>query len=148
MLTNKWILWMKRIGLALVITVVLMTGVLAIHIYQVTHRPRGGVDGWQMARIDFDKTVDSTDMRVFRQALHQQNAVFHSYANIQAGTIAFAFDPTAIGATDLCKATIKETGIPATLLQVTGDEAAKGCPVIDKNSLTYRISSGFQKLFQ
>jgi hypothetical protein len=126
----------------------MLTVVLVIHIYQVSNRPRGGVDGWQMARVNFEKSVDSTGIVLFRYALHQHKSVYHSFPNMQAGTLAFAFDPTKTKASELCNSVVQKTGIQATLLRISSEEAANACPVIDQHSITYRISSGLQKLFR
>lgn len=127
---------------------VLLTIVLAVHIYQVSNKPKGGVDGWQMARIDVVSTKDSIPLDMFKNAVQAQEGVFHTYLNYTSGTLAFAYDPFVIYADTVCSRAMLHTGLEAERILVHAEDVANACPVIDKNSITYRISSGFQKLFQ
>jgi hypothetical protein len=127
---------------------VLLTLVLAVHIYQVSNMPKGGVDGWQMARIDVVSTKDSISLEMFRNAVQSQDGVFHTYVNYASGTLAFAYNPEVTHADTVCSSAKLVTGLKAERILVHAEDVANACPVIDKNSITYRISSGFQKLFQ
>ena len=145
---KKTLGWLRRIAITVVLLFVVAAGILAVHIYKVTNIPKGGVDGWQMARVDLSEPMDSTQMNIFRNALHKQPGIYHSYVNPKAGSIAFAFDPAITHADSICNNVIKNTGIQAVRKKISVDESAAACPVINKNSITYRISTGFQKLFQ
>jgi hypothetical protein len=139
--------WAKRTAFAVGAIIIILSGVLAIHIYQVTNRPKGGVDGWQMARIDFKEPVDSQKVSVIRAVLHEMNGIHHSLANIPEGTLVYAYDPNLNDSKKVFSAIVQVTGVKAERFIVDETTLSNGCPVIDKNSITYRISSGFQKLF-
>jgi hypothetical protein len=139
--------WLKRVLIGSAGIFALLIMILAVHIYQVSNKPKGGVDGWQMARIDFTQSLDSTEFSFVRDVLHGLGGIHHSVANIPEGILVYAYDPQKQKASDVYMSLIKETGFKAKRFVVTESNLGGACPVIDKNSITYRISSGFQKLF-
>ncbi len=140
--------WAKRIGFSLIAILLILTAVLAVHIYQVTNRPKGGVDGWQLARIDFKETLDSNQVAQVRNTVHQLSGIKHSFYNTKDDILVYAFDPKEQQSALVYEVVKKETGLKAERFIVSDADMANGCPVIDQNSVTYRISSGFQKLFK
>ncbi len=140
--------WGLRIAVSLGVILMILSTVLAVHIYQVTNKPKGGVDGWQLARIDFKEPIDSNQIAEIRNVLHSQKGIKHSLFNPQEDILVYAFDPEEQQSAEVYNILQKETGYKAERYVVSAEDLAGSCPVIDKNSITYRISSGFQKLFK
>lgn len=119
-----------------------------MHIYQVTNKPKGGVDGWQLARIDFKEQINSVQVAEIRNVLHAQKGIKHSLFNAKEDVLIYAFDPTEQQSEAVFNVLQKETPYKTERYVVSAGDLAGSCPVINKNSITYRISSGFQKLFK
>ena len=51
--------WLTRIGLSLLAITGVLVIILAVHIYDVTHREQLPTKHWQMARIEFAAPLDS-----------------------------------------------------------------------------------------
>lgn len=140
--------WIKRSLLTIAGIFVLLTGVLAWHIYQVSNKAKGGVDGWQMARIDFKQSLDSSQTETIRNTLHSYKGIHHSIMNMPEGILVYAYDPAVQTASEVHAQLIKSSGYTAEKFVVSAADMAGACPIIEKNSISYRISSGFQKLFK
>jgi hypothetical protein len=140
--------WLKRTFISTAVILGILTSVLAVHIYQVSNKPKGGVDGWQMARIDFTQPIDSSQSILIRTALHQLEGIHHSVINIPEGILVYAYDPMVQNSRDIFVALGDATGLASKRFVVAESDLSGACPIIDKNSITYRVSSGFQKLFK
>jgi hypothetical protein len=140
--------WIKRSVLTIAGIFILLAGVLAWHIYKVSNRSKGGVEGWQMARIDFRQSLDSSQIQTIRNTLHSFEGIHHSIMNMPEGILVYAFDPAVQTASEVHAQLVKSTGYTAEKFVVDAADMAGACPIVDKNSISYRISSGFQKLFK
>jgi len=138
----------KRSLLTMAGIFVFLTAVLAWHIYQVSNKPKGGVEGWQMARIDFKQSLDSNQTQIIRNTLHSYKGIHHSIVNMPEGILVYAFDHAIQTASEVHAQLVQYTGYTAEKFVVNAADMTGACPIIDKNSIGYRISSGFQKLFK
>lgn len=148
MTQKKWLRLGKRILLTSGIIFTVLLGILFIHIIQVSNRPKSGVEGWQLALLYLPSSTDSNALFEVRNILHIQKGVMHSFANVQAGTLSFAYDPRVANADSISQVLSLQTGERIARKVVSPDDIASSCPMGNGNTTYAYISSGFQKLYK
>lgn len=139
--------WLKRIGLSLLAITGVLVIILAVHIYDVTHREQLPTKHWQMARIEFAAPLDSPMAMQVQSYFHQHALVKYSHMNTEQGWLVFAFDNRNSDANSIYQSMKTKLPVATTLYNPSANDMAGSCPVIDKSSVTYKLGSFFQRIF-
>lgn len=122
------------------------TGVLAWHIYEVTHRPKPEMAFWQMACLQINQPNDTALVQQIQQALSQQDGFMHSYANVSDGLISFAIDVRKSSPVAMYNTLPAPIKAKVSLQTITNAELANACPVIEKESGLMKLATWISKL--
>ena len=135
-----------RIALGVVAVLVILTAVLAVHIYQVT-RPSGNTHvNWQMARVDFNTSLDSSEAKTIRGYFYQMPEVEQAYVNAKQGNVVYAYKPGTLNEDKVDTFLKSKTELPYEFYKVDLS-GADACPVINKKSAMYRLGLMFREMF-
>lgn len=116
-------------------------GVLVIHIYQVTHKPKTDYEKRQMARIDFLEPIDAkqaADIQTFTRSLP---GVDHTFFNQQNGILVYSFINDKQTSANVFKQLTQHLPVKAKPYTVSEEDLMAGCPAVgSKNTLRYKLS--------
>jgi hypothetical protein len=124
---NKKIL--KRIALGAGSVLLILTTVLAVHIYQVTRPGKIDATTYAMARIDFKQYITAEDAAKITNWFMQQNGISQFKCSPENKNAIFTFYPAKANATALVEKFSKELNYNAVRFLPSKDEMMKGCPV-------------------
>lgn len=136
----KAAIWSFSILLVLVIT-------LAVHIYIVTRPKIDDPRIRQLSRIDFFVKPDSVQANQIKSEVLHMKGVDAAYFNVPDGILVYSYNPNDQNSVQVYLDLMKKGGYKAKRYVVDAAALAKGCPVLDKSTLTYRLGAFFQKLF-
>ncbi|WP_194778132.1 heavy-metal-associated domain-containing protein [Pararhodonellum marinum] len=121
--------------------------VLAIHIYQVTSEKRNQGPAFAMSKIMLNQELDSLEAIEIKQFILGKEGVKDTRINVRSGHIICLYDRNVWAPQELVDETNKAFTLNSSLYQPSQEELAASCPAIDKNSMTYKLGSFFEKLF-
>ena len=139
--------WLTRIGLSLLSITGILVVILAVHIYDVTHREQLPTKHWQMARIEFAAPLDSPLAIQLKERVQAHTAVKYSHINQEQRWLVFAFDNRNTNAETIYQSMKTTLPVASSLYKPSANDMAGSCPVIDKSSVTYKLGSFFQRIF-
>lgn len=125
-----------------------MVLVLAIHIYQVSRPKEGKIPNIALSRIDFPKGVDSLEMVNIKTHFSKLEGIKDLRINTSSGHLVCLYDNKIWKASDLVNKINFTYSLSAVLYRPSAEMLSQSCPAIDKNSLTYKFGSFFQKSFE
>ncbi|MEX1131809.1 MAG: hypothetical protein WEC15_01165 [Flavobacteriales bacterium] len=120
---------LKRVFFAALAIVVLLGGVLAFHLYQVTSKPSGHLANVQMGRLDVELPMDAEGATAIKSAVLQLDGVQHCFVNAEAGTITYGYDRSKQTQDNVLAHVRATTALPVTQFVVSAEEMANGCPM-------------------
>ena len=138
----------KKFLLGGLITLLLLVGTLAVHIYLVTKPKTGGIPMMVMSRIDFPYALDSLEGITILHHLSQMDGISDARVNISAGFMVCLYDRNLQSPHDLVEEVNTSFSTKAVLYQPSEEMLSQSCPAMDKSSLTYRLGAFFQKTFE
>lgn len=101
----------------------------------------------QLARVDFEQPLSDEEKSDFTDALTKTEGFNKLYFNPNNKTVVFAYDHSKTTNQEFYNKVIANTDlVDGKLFVADAALLAAGCPVIDKSSITYRITSGIEKL--
>jgi hypothetical protein len=122
--------------------------ILAVHIYQVTRPKEGTIPSIALSRIDFSQSIDSLKSASIKTDFSKLEGINDLRINAESGHIIFLYNTKIWQATDLVEKINFNYSLSAELYKPSAEMLAQSCPAIDKNSLTYKLGSFFQKSFE
>lgn len=138
--TLKKILWISFSS------VLLLTAVLAVHIYMVT-RPKAPDSTTRiMARFDFKQTINKYDADKITSWLYSKNGVDHVLCNDKSGIAVFTYYPVKANADKLLQQMKNDLHYNAARFMPSKEQMASGCPVA-AGSFTSKVYHSFSNLF-
>ena len=135
-----------RVVLCLVAVLVILSAVLAVHIYQVTRPSGNNHTNWQLARVDFNTPMDSVEAKTIRSYFYQIEGVKQAYVNAKEGNVVYAYTPGTLEQETVNTHLKSKTELPFEFY-VANASGAEACPVINKKSPMYRLGLMFRNLF-
>lgn len=135
----------KRIAGISLVTLLVLTSVLAVHIWWVT-RPRVDASTRVMARIDINQPIEQTDANKITEWLYAQKGVDRVMCNPSTSIAVFTYSPLQADANNIATHFSKELPYHKASRFVPTEEQMKGgCPV-SPNSFTYRAYTYLKRL--
>lgn len=145
---KKTVIIIKKILLAGLSVFLILTTVLAVHIYQVTRPGTELVNAnLEMARIDFHSPIDSTSAHRVKSLTRSIEGVKHVYFNIPDGIMVYGFSSDITNGQEVFEKIMAQSRLKGERYEVSEEQLASSCPVINKSSLTYKIGNAFERLF-
>lgn len=143
MKSNKTIKWI--VGSVFGVFILLFL-VLVVHILLVTPKNYDN-NSLQLSRIDFKEPIDSAKAKTINSQLRSINGVKNTHINLKEGIVVYSHDVNTINAEQTFETLLQKGNYKAERFVVTDAMKATGCPIMDRNSFSYRFSNGIQKLF-
>jgi cell division protein FtsX len=136
-----------RIVLTISAVVVLLTLMLAVHVYMVTRPHAADVRSRVMARIDLHQSIGKTDADSITAWLYRQKGVDRVLVNPKSAIAVFTFSPVMANANEIVRAfkaslpySRAERYLPA------GAQLKRGCPMT-ATPVTNRIYKFLKQIF-
>jgi hypothetical protein len=107
----------------------LLTGVLAIHIYLVTRPQAPDASTRIMARIDIRKDINAAEATGITAWLYQQPGVDRVLCNVASDIVVFTYCPIQANADQLSADLGKKLRLPVERVKPTAAEMRSACPV-------------------
>lgn len=122
----------KRILLATGALLVILSTVLAVHIYKVTRPAKADASTISMARIDFKQEITNEDAAKITNWFMQQKGVSQFKCSPENKNAVFTFYPVKVDATALVATFSNELHYNAVRFAPSKADMMKGCPVAVK----------------
>ncbi|TAJ51919.1 MAG: hypothetical protein EPO58_12185 [Chitinophagaceae bacterium] len=127
-------------------TLLLLTGLLAIHIYLVT-RPKAPDAGTRiMARIDIRKDINAAEAARVTAWLYQQPGVDRVLCNEASDIVVFTYSPLQTNAYQLTGDLGRKLQLPVERIKPSAAEMKSGCPV-PNGSRGYKLMAYLKQVF-
>lgn len=141
--------WIKISLISSVSVVFVLVAILAVHIYMVTgNGPKNPTANWQLGKIDFEQPLDSIQKVEAKKAIWSVNGVKQAVFHPEGKNVVFAINTDGNLTQNKVYTTFREKiDFQATLFQPSSDQLVGSCPVIDEESITYKLGAYFQNLF-
>lgn len=120
---------LKKVLLGLAGTTMILTAILCVHIYQVTHKKITDPNAIALARIDFSQKFSKEDATKFYAWFNEQNGVNRVAFNTENQNAVLAYYPVKADATKLVESFCKQFNINAKRYMPSKQEMMQGCPV-------------------
>jgi hypothetical protein len=139
-------LLLKRLLIAAGSIFLLLVLILFVHIYQVT-RPTQDQDlrARQLSRIELTEKLDTEGERSLMKDLTSMKGIAIAKLSKTENAVIYELDPT-VQSTDKVVSKLSKNGYPVKKFELSKEQQGKGCPVIDKSSVTYKVGSFFQSI--
>jgi len=137
----------KKIAIGSIVTFMLLFIVLVIHIVIVTRPSNYPNSSIQLSRIDFEDPVDSSTAACLEQKLRSIKGVSNTYFNIPDGKLVYMHDLEKITGEKVYDLFKQDCELKSNRYLPDAQTIASGCPVMDKNSLSYKFSSAVKNIF-
>lgn len=126
----KSALWLSGI-------LVVLSGVLFFHIYQITHKPKSHNDQIQLSRIDFQQKIDSSEAGRIRAYVQSLDGVENTYFNVKNSILVYTYEVGKQNSASVFKQVVDHGNYKAKRYMVSAEEATKGCPAFARQG-TFR----------
>ena len=127
-------------GILSLATIVLLSGILVIHIYQATHKKKEAYDMRQLSRIDFSQSLTETDVTNIKSFVGKMNGVDHVFYN--NGILVYSYTLNQQTSENVFNQLIRFGHYKAKRYVVSETQATKGCPVFnDKQSMSFKFTN-------
>lgn len=136
----------KKIFIGTMSLFLLLTLVLAIHIYVVTRPKAADAHTLVMARIDIKNSIDQSDADKITTWLYQQKGVDHVLVNPKTHIVVFTFFPVKANGDQIVKNFQTSFNYDAKRYIPTEAEIQNGCPVVS-NQATSKIYTYIKHIF-
>lgn len=139
---------LKRIIITLSLTSVVCVGILAVHIYSVTHRQQTPLASKQLSRIDFLQPVDSLDAIRMRYQVAAMSGVESTYFNHASHILVYTYAPEKQTSEAVFKNLMQTCNYKAKRYVVSQEEVVKGCPIGNTESFSGKASAYLASLLK
>lgn len=136
----------KRVLFSVLIVFTLLVGTLVVHIATVTPKK---VDNstLQISKLDFQEPLDSIKVREIKKIFNSIVGVKKYRLNLKKQTLVYFHDNQLVNADQVYHEFSNKSNIKVSPYILPKELKGKSvCPVIDKNSISYRFTSGIQKI--
>lgn len=124
----------------------LLTGVLAVHIYLVTRSKAPDASTRIMARVDIRKDINAAEAAQVTAWLYQQPGVDRVLCNEASDIVVFTYFPLQTNADQLAGNLGKELQLPVERVKPSAAEMKSGCPV-PNGSRGYQLMAYLKQVF-
>lgn len=135
----------KRILIGSSALFVLLSIVLAVHIYIVTRPKVANEHTKAMARIDIKNKITTSEAATITAWLNKQEGIDHVMCNASNQLVVFTFFPSRVNADQLTEQFKTQFSLNAARYKPTEEELLKGCPV--SNKTTNKLYQFFKETF-
>ncbi len=119
---------------------------MGIHLYLVTPSEQTHHQNWQLSRIDFEEPITDEKAKEINQALKSIEGIKATNINREHQNVVYAYETKALNAHEVFVEFMTKGDFRAKPFKAPLISEATGCPVIDKNSFTYRFSALIKKI--
>ena len=137
---------LRKIGLALLATLLLLTTILVVHIISVTPDPIDNAT-IQISRIDFDDSINEEQEKEIKTVLKSLEGVKSWRINKEKGVAVFFHDNRYLQANDAVISINNNTNLKANLFELPESLANKEVCPVDRDGFAYQFSKGIQRVF-
>ena len=137
----------KKIVIYFFSILLLLFGVLVIHIYLVTKPCNNHEVMRQLSRIDFKQEIDSTEANKIRSFVGHLDGVQSTHFNVPDHVLVYTYVVGKQTSLNVYNQLMDFGHYKAERYIVDAATAKTGCPAMDNNSFSYRLSSYVSKLF-
>lgn len=95
----------------------------------------------QMARVDFQRSLNASEIKEIERNVKSQNGVKDIYYNPAAKILIYSFDAKINNAQKIYDVAIKSSGYKAHRFTFTKNEEANGCPAMDNHSVYGKLTN-------
>lgn len=124
----------------------LLTGVLAIHIYLVTRPKAPDANTRIMARIDIRKDINAAEAARVTAWLYEQPGVDRVLCNEAADIVVFTYSPLRTNADRVTDELGRKLQLPVERIKPSAAEMRSGCPV-PNGSRGYKLMAYLKQVF-
>lgn len=115
--------------------------VLIIHIgVMVNNREPIANATIQMARADFNVSLDSASVLLIQDNIKELEGVRSTYFNYDSDILIYTFDNRVNRAQNIYDKAIRDSGFPSERITVSAEEAMQGCPAMSNNSFYGKLT--------
>lgn len=140
---KKYIL---RISIALSAVLVLSVLTLAAHLYLVTPASPQHHQNWQLSRIDFQEPITDEKAQEMNRALKSIDGIKTTSINREYKNVVYAYETQSLNSQEVFAEFMTKGDFKAVAFKAPKLSEAGGCPVIDRESFTYRFSALIKKI--
>ncbi|NVJ48210.1 MAG: hypothetical protein HWE21_00080 [Cytophagia bacterium] len=137
-----------RIGLYSLGVAILLCVVLVAHILAVTKPSNNTHVNWQLSRIDFENSLNDEQAQQILKAIKSIDGIKNTFVNNEQGTLVYSYQAGQLSNEEVYNQFTQKVDLAAKPYVAPPIDEASGCPVMDKESLSYRFSSFVQKTFR
>lgn len=137
-----------RSTIALAATVCILTSVLGIHVYQVTHKPKPTEPIVQLSRIDFLQPIDSAEALRLRYKVAAMKGIQSTYFNHSANILVYTYLVDQQSSLAVYETLMQSGTYKAKRYIVNQSDLANGCPIAGNNpSISGKATAYLSSLF-
>lgn len=119
----------------------LLVLILFVHIaIMVKGMPRMAQPTMQLGRADFSQPVSNEQALQICKQVKNTTGVTDTYFNPKYNTLVYSFDNRKNTAENIYAETIENCGVPSHRFIVKKEDMGKGCPVMDDNSFSGKVT--------
>lgn len=138
--------FIKKLAIGAGATLLLLTGILCVHIYIVTHPGPPDAHMRTMARFDFKQNISDEDAAKITEWLYMQQGVDHVLCNTASKIAVFTFHPAQTNANEVLRHFHERFACNVERFLPNEADMKKGCPVA-ANSPTYKMYNYIKHIF-
>ena len=102
----------------------------------------------QISRIDFNEPIDSLKAKEIHRNMKSIAGVKNDKMNLESGVLVYWHDNRVVDSKGVYASLMSKGKYDAKRFEISKEMAAKeACPVMDKNSFSYKFSRGVQRIF-
>lgn len=138
---------LKRTGIGVLLSFLVLVIVLVVHIINVTPEPIDNAT-LQISRIDFENPISEDEEKQIKSELKLLTGVKSWRINREKGVLVFFHDYQELRAKDALVQIQQNTNLQAELFKLPAHLAQKEVCPIDRNGFAYQFSKGIQRIFK
>lgn len=120
-------------------SLIILSGILVVHIYQATHKKKEAYDMRQLSRIDFTQALTETDVVKIKTFVGKMKGVDHVFYN--HGILVYSYTLNQQTSENVFNQLMRFGHYEARRYVVSESQATKGCPVFnDKQSMSFKFT--------
>ncbi len=137
---------LKKIFLLTGSALLLVVVALFIHIWIVAGKPAKHLAVTQLARIDFEQPLDSSQALALRSEVQGLPGVTHCYINVPDGKLVYSYDLTEQTSQAVFSRVARISPVPCKAFHVDAQDLAAGCPAMAPSGFYYTLSAWVRDL--
>lgn len=138
---------LKRTGIGILISFLVLIAVLVVHIITVTPEPLDNAT-LQISRIDFEAPIDIEEEKLIKSKLKSLTGVKSWRINKEKGVLVFFHDNRDLQANEAVIQIQKNTDLQPKLFKLPDGLAQKEVCPVNRDGFAYQFSKGIQRIFK